>query len=57
MMKLLLTDSGVQNPNITAALVDLLGKPIAESTALFIPTALQAQKNGAVQACRLISGR
>lgn len=57
MMKLLLTDSGVQNPNITAALVDLLGKPIAESTALFIPTALHAQKGGAVQACRLISGR
>jgi dipeptidase E len=38
-MKLLLTDSGVTNASIGAALVDLLGKPIAESTALCIPTA------------------
>jgi len=29
-MKLLLTDSGVRNASILAALVDLLGKPIAE---------------------------
>lgn len=38
-MKLLLTDSGVTNPSIQAALVDLLGKPIAEADALCIPTA------------------
>ena len=38
-MKLLLTSGGVTNPTIQAALVDLLGKPIAESTALCIPTA------------------
>jgi dipeptidase E len=38
-MKLLLTDSGVRNPSILAALVDLLGKPIAEADALCIPTA------------------
>jgi dipeptidase E len=38
-MKLLLTDSGVRNASIHAALVDLLGKPIAEATALCIPTA------------------
>ncbi|MBI1297813.1 peptidase E [bacterium] len=38
-MKLLLTSGGVTNPSIRAALVDLLGKPIAESTALCIPTA------------------
>jgi dipeptidase E len=38
-MKLLLTDSGVRNPSILAALVDLLGKPIAEARALCIPTA------------------
>ncbi|MFJ5231314.1 Type 1 glutamine amidotransferase-like domain-containing protein [Kitasatospora sp. NPDC088391] len=38
-MKLLLTDAGVQNESIRGALVDLLGKPIAESTALCIPTA------------------
>ncbi|MGW5328127.1 Type 1 glutamine amidotransferase-like domain-containing protein [Streptomyces sp. NPDC004014] len=38
-MKLLLTDSGVRNASIRGALVDLLGKPIAESSALCIPTA------------------
>ncbi|MEY9846785.1 dipeptidase E [Streptacidiphilus sp. BW17] len=38
-MKLLLTDSGVSNASILAALVDLLGKPIAEANALCIPTA------------------
>ncbi len=39
-MKLLLTAGGVKNPTIRAALVDLLGKPVEESTALCIPTAL-----------------
>jgi dipeptidase E len=39
MMKLLLTSGGVTNASIRAALVDLLGKPIAASTALCIPTA------------------
>ena len=39
-MKLLLTSAGVKNPTIRAALVDMLGKPIAESTAVCIPTAL-----------------
>ena len=38
-MKLLLTSAGVKNPSIHAALVDLLGKPIAECDALAIPTA------------------
>ncbi|BBH69905.1 peptidase E [Actinoplanes sp. OR16] len=38
-MKLLLTSGGVTNASITAALVELLGKPIAESHALVIPTA------------------
>lgn len=38
-MKLLLTSGGVTNPSIRGALVDLLGKPIAESTALCVPTA------------------
>ena len=38
-MKLLLTSAGVTNPSIRDALVDLLGKPIADSTALCIPTA------------------
>ena len=39
-MRLLLTSSGVSNTSIHDALVDLLGKPIAESSALFIPTAI-----------------
>jgi dipeptidase E len=38
-VKLLLTSGGVTNPSICDALVDLLGKPIAEATALCIPTA------------------
>lgn len=38
-MKLLLTSGGVTNSSIRNALVDLLGKPIAESNALCIPTA------------------
>ena len=38
-MKLLLTSAGIKNPSIHDALVDLLGKPIAESNALCIPTA------------------
>jgi dipeptidase E len=38
-VKLLLTSGGVTNPSIHAALVRLLGKPIAECRALCIPTA------------------
>jgi dipeptidase E len=38
-VKLLLTSGGVTNPSIGAALVDLLGKPTAEASALCIPTA------------------
>ena len=38
-MRLLLTSGGVTNQSITDALVDLLGKPIADSHALCIPTA------------------
>ncbi|WP_029135284.1 Type 1 glutamine amidotransferase-like domain-containing protein [Nakamurella lactea] len=42
-MKLLLTSGGVTNTSIRTALVDLLGKPISESSALFIPTAQWGQ--------------
>ena len=38
-LKLLLTSGGVTNPSIKSALVQLLGKPIAESHALCVPTA------------------
>jgi dipeptidase E len=39
-VKLLLTSAGVTNASIRAALVGLLGKPIEESSALCIPTAM-----------------
>ena len=39
-MKLLLTSAGIKNPSIHEALLELLGKPIAESSALCIPTAM-----------------
>ncbi len=38
-MKLLLTSGGVTNASIQDALVDMLGKPIGDATALCIPTA------------------
>src|SRR5438874_5831236 len=38
-MKFLLTSAGIKNTSIHNALIDLLGKPIAESSALCIPTA------------------
>ncbi len=56
-MKLLLTDSGIRNASIRDTLTGLLGKAISESNALLVPTALHAQRGGAVQACRVISGR
>jgi dipeptidase E len=45
-MKLLLTSGGISNASIANALVDLLGKPIAEASALFVPTAIYAIPNG-----------
>jgi len=56
-MKLLLTSGGVTNASIQDALVGLLGKPIAESNALCIPTAGYANPNGADRAWSFISGR
>jgi dipeptidase E len=56
-MRFLLTSAGITNPSIHDALVDLLGKPIAESSALCIPTANHAQPGGAGHAWRFISGR
>jgi dipeptidase E len=55
-MKFLLTSSGISNPSINAALVDLLGKPIAQSNALCIPTGIYPFPNGAEGAYRLIHG-
>ena len=55
-MKLLLTSSGISNKSIYNALVELLGKPIAESNALFIPTAIYPFPYGARFAWQPISG-
>jgi dipeptidase E len=57
-MKFLLTSAGIKNTSIHNALVDLLGKPIAESRALCIPTATYAHPMaGPGMAWRFISGR
>jgi dipeptidase E len=56
-MRFLLTSAGIKNTSIHDALVDLLGKPIAESSALCIPTAVYAMPGGAGMAWRLINAR
>ena len=55
-MKFLLTSAGIKNTSIQDALVDLLGKPIAEASALCIPTAMYANPDGAGHAWRFITG-
>jgi dipeptidase E len=56
-MRFLLTSAGIKNKSIHNALVELLGKPIVESSALCIPTASYAQRRGAHNAWRFISGQ
>ena len=59
-MRFLLTSAGIRNTSIHNALLDLLGKPIAESSALCIPTATYALPGGAAGAAlawRFISGQ
>ncbi|WP_034091905.1 Type 1 glutamine amidotransferase-like domain-containing protein [Streptacidiphilus albus] len=56
-MRALLTSSGITNSTIHDALVDLLGKPIAESNALFIPTAIYPFPGGPGMAYRAICGK
>jgi dipeptidase E len=55
-MRALLTSSGIKNSSIRDALVDLLGKPISESDALFIPTAVHPFPGGAGMAYDAICG-
>jgi dipeptidase E len=55
-VKLLLTSAGVRNPSIHDALVALLGKPIAEASALCIPTAIYPFPGGPAMGYRFISG-
>jgi dipeptidase E len=57
-VKLLLTSAGIKNPSIERALVDLLGRPIADADALCIPTAGYGHPQGSPGgAWRFISGR
>ena len=57
-MKYLLTSAGIKNASIQDALVDLLGKPIADSNALCIPTAGYGHPMGSPGgAWRFITGR
>jgi dipeptidase E len=57
-MKLLLTSAGIKNTSIRDALVDLLGKPIAECNALCIPTSSYGHPMvSPVQAWKFISGQ
>ncbi|HEY3779638.1 MAG TPA: Type 1 glutamine amidotransferase-like domain-containing protein [Fimbriimonadaceae bacterium] len=55
-MKLLLTSSGISNPSINNALVELLGKPISECNALCIPTAIYPFSVGPSMAYKFITG-
>jgi dipeptidase E len=56
-MRLLLTSSGISNTSIHNTLVDLLGKPIAESNAVCIPTAAYGTgSGGASMAYKFIGG-
>jgi dipeptidase E len=56
-MKALLTSSGITNRSIHDALVDLLGKPISEANALFIPTAIYPFPGGPGMAWQAMRGR
>lgn len=55
-MKLLLTSGGIQNDSQRRALIDLLGKPIADAHALCIPTAVYGMKEGPYHAYSFITG-
>lgn len=57
-MKLLLTSGGITNKSIYDALVDMLGKPIADSNVLCIPTAMYGHPwvGPGVKAWEFISG-
>jgi dipeptidase E len=56
-MKYLLTSAGIKNPSINDALVGLLGKPIAECSALVVPTAAYGHPLRPGVGWRFISGQ
>ena len=55
-MKLLLTSAGISNASIRNALVELLGKPIEEAKAFFIPTAIYGINGGGEIIAQIICG-
>jgi dipeptidase E len=55
-VRFLLTSAGITNTSIESALVELLGKPIAESDALCIPTGVQPFSGGPEHVYRFING-
>ncbi len=55
-MKLLLTSAGISNASIRKALVDLLGKPIDQASALFVPTAIYGIRGGGEIVRKVICG-
>ena len=57
MIKLLLTSSGISNKSIRDALEQLLGKPISESNALFVPTGVYPFPGGPNYAWWPIAGK
>lgn len=57
-MKFLLTSAGIKNPSINDAMLELLGKPIADCDALCIPTASYGHAPGGIRGSyRFITGQ
>lgn len=56
-MRALLTSGGIRNGSIQDALVELLGKPISESNAFFIPTAIYSFPGGGRMAWDAMRGK
>jgi len=55
-MKFLLTSAGISTTSIHHALADLLGKPIAESSALCVPTGIYPHVGGLSGSYQFITG-
>jgi dipeptidase E len=57
-VKFLLTSAGIKNPTINDAMLELLGKPIADCDALCIPTASYGHAPGGIRGSyRFITGQ
>jgi len=55
-VKFLLTSSGISNPSIHDTLVDMLGRPIADSNALFVPTGMHPFPGGGISVLDAMRG-